>query len=74
MFLGFMFLAPLVKRFGKRNVSAVGSVIIMIGQFIKIINPDSLTYFLIGTMIAGLGIMPPLSLLKAMINGTIEYG
>ena len=74
MFLGFIFLAPLVKRFGKRNVSAVGSVIIMIGQCIKIMNPDSLWYFLIGTVLAGLGIMPLLSLLKAMINDTIEYG
>lgn len=74
MFLGFIFLAPLVKRFGKRNVCAVGSVVIMIGQFIKIMNPDHLIYFLIGTVLAGLGIMPLLSLLKAMINDTIEYG
>ncbi|MBD3108806.1 MFS transporter [Bacillus sp. AGMB 02131] len=74
MFLGFIFLAPLVKRFGKRNVCAVGSVVLMIGQFIKIMNPDYLIYFLIGTVLAGLGIMPLLSLLKAMINDTIEYG
>lgn len=74
MFLGFIFLASLVKRFGKRNISIIGSIVIMIGQFIKIMNPDSLVFFLIGTVFAGLGIMPILSLLKAMINDTIEYG
>ncbi|WP_075981768.1 MFS transporter [Bacillus massilinigeriensis] len=74
MIIGLLFVAPLVKRMGKRNVALVGGVIAIIGQLVKLIDPSSLSIFLIGSVITGFGAMPLLGFILSMINDTIEYG
>ncbi len=74
MVLGLFFMGPLVKRFGKRNVMIIGWFVALAGQLVKMIDPLDLTTFLIGSSLAGLGAMPSLGLMVAMINDTVEYG
>ncbi|MFA8438171.1 MFS transporter [Pueribacillus sp. YX66] len=74
MVLGLFFMGPLVKRFGKKNVMIFGWFVALIGQCIKMIDMYDLPTFLIGSSLAGLGAMPSLGLMVAMLNDTVEYG
>ncbi|BCZ46021.1 MFS transporter [Clostridium gelidum] len=71
---GMFVLAPIVKKFGKRNVSLAGIVIMVIGYLIVMIAPTNLTLVLIGTAIRGLGFTPVQTLSFAMLADTVEYG
>ncbi|WP_368505446.1 MFS transporter [Alkalihalophilus sp. As8PL] len=70
----FFFIAPLIKRYGKRNIALVVSVIAIFGPLVKLIDPTNATVFLAGTVIQGFSLIPVLTLLYAMINDTNEYG
>ncbi|MDQ0351953.1 GPH family glycoside/pentoside/hexuronide:cation symporter [Alkalibacillus filiformis] len=74
MILGLFFLGPLVKKYGKKNIIIVGSSISIIGQLVRMIEPENLTIFLIGTAIVGIGYMPTIAFVFALTNETIEYG
>lgn len=74
MVIGLFFIGPLVKKFGKKNVMIFGWFVALVGQSIKMIDMTNLTTFLIGSSLAGLGAMPSLGLIIAMINDTVEYG
>lgn len=74
MLLGLFFIGPVVRRFGKRNVTMAGGILFITGELIRILNPTDLTTFLIGSAVGGLGAMPGLALMIAMINDTVEYG
>ncbi|PYZ94821.1 MFS transporter [Salipaludibacillus keqinensis] len=70
----FFFIGKLAGRFGKRNVALFVSVIAIFGSLVKLIDPSSLTIYLIGNVIQGFGLIPIITLLYAMINDTTEYG
>ncbi|WP_174731276.1 MFS transporter [Mesobacillus harenae] len=74
MLVGLFFLGPVVKKFGKRNVVMWGACLFIIGQIVRMVEPTSLVLFLIGCTLGGLGAMPALALIFAMINDTVEYG
>lgn len=74
MVLGLFFMGPLVKKFGKKNVMILGWFVALIGQCIKMIDMYDLPTFLIGSALAGLGAMPSLGLMVAILNDTVEYG
>ena len=74
MLVGLFFLGPVVKKFGKRNVVMYGACLFIIGQIVRIVEPASLLPFLAGCALGGLGAMPALALIFAMINDTVEYG
>jgi glycoside/pentoside/hexuronide:cation symporter, GPH family len=74
MLIGLFFLGPFVERFGKRNVALLGCVLFITGFLIRISDPTDLIPFLIGSAIGGLGAMPGLALMIAMVNDTVEYG
>lgn len=74
MVLGLFFMGPVVKKFGKKNVMIFGWFVALVGQLIKMYDMTDLTTFLIGSALAGLGAMPSLGLIIAMINDTVEYG
>ncbi len=74
MVLGLFFMGPLVKKFGKKNVMIFGWFVALVGQSIKMIDMYDLPTFLIGSSLAGLGAMPSLGLMVAMLNDTVEYG
>jgi glycoside/pentoside/hexuronide:cation symporter, GPH family len=74
MVVGFIILSPFVKRFGKRNVFIGGSIVTIIGCLIRLIDVYSFPIGIAGVIIAGLGMVPTLTLLGPMVSDTIEYG
>ncbi len=68
------FVAPLSKRYGKRNVALVGSVISLVAQVAMLINPTSTTWLLICSLLKGVGSAALSGTLFAMVADTIEYG
>jgi len=74
MLIGMFFLTPLVKRYGKRNMAVIGAIIYVVAQSLKLIDPTNVVLFLGGSGLAGIGAIPPIALLFAMINDTVEYG
>ncbi|UOR13045.1 MFS transporter [Halobacillus amylolyticus] len=72
--IGFFFVAKLVRKFGKRNIALFVSILGIFGPIVKLIDPSSLSVFLVGTVIQGFGLVPIIMFLYAMINDTAEYG
>ena len=66
--------APLSKKFGKRNVALVGSAISLLGQLLMLINPQSATWLIVCSLIKGVGSAALSGTLFAMVADTIEYG
>lgn len=74
MIVGLFFLAPFVKRFGKRNVTIAGAVLTILGCVLTLINPTNVTWIIITAIIRGLGTSPGMGVGFAMIADTVEYG
>ncbi len=76
MGIGMLIIWPLAKRFGKKNITAVGLVIYSIGSFICFVAPKNMVIVLIGQFIKNMGGVPIsyifLSLLADILD-TIEY-
>lgn len=76
MGIGMLIIWPLAKRFGKKNITAVGLVIYSIGSFICFVAPKNMVVVLIGQFIKNMGGVPIsyifLSLLADILD-TIEY-
>jgi len=72
--IGLLFIAPLIKKFGKRNVALYGGLIGIVGNCIKLIDPTNITVFTTGSVVSGFGGVPLMAVLYAMINDTVEYG
>ncbi|GGA34829.1 MFS transporter [Paenibacillus physcomitrellae] len=72
--IGMLFIAPLIKKFGKRNIAIFGGLLGLVGNIIKLTNPNSLTCFIIGSVVSGFGGVPLTAVLYAMVNDTVEYG
>lgn len=66
--------APLSKKFGKRNVALVGSCISLLAQFLMLINPESASWLITCSLIKGVGSAALTGTLFAMVADTIEYG
>ncbi|GAE34743.1 MFS transporter [Halalkalibacter akibai] len=74
MMVGILFVAPIIKKFGKRNAIIGGLLIGAIGTIIIAIDPSSWTLVLIGSVIRGIGGVPLIASIFAMLADTIEYG
>lgn len=72
--VAFFVVGRLVGRFGKRNIALFVSVIAIFGSLIKLIDPYSLTIYLVGNVVQGFGLITIITFLYAMINDTTEYG
>ena len=66
--------APLSKKYGKRNVALVGSMISILGQAAMLINPHSFGWLVACNVIKGVGQASLTGTLFAMVADTIEYG
>lgn len=71
---GSIFMAPLIRRFGKRNLAFAGVVLAILGSLIMLIDPHSLGLILFGNLLRGLGLTPVFGNFFAMVADTIEYG
>ncbi|MFC4402501.1 MFS transporter [Gracilibacillus xinjiangensis] len=72
--IGLFFVAPIIKRFGKRNAMIFGLVFGLIGTAFLLIDPANFTLVLIGSVIRGIGGVPVAASFFAMLADTIEYG
>lgn len=72
--LGLLFFAPLYKRFGKTKSMIGGSVIFLIGSIVLMIDPSSLTFVVIGSIIRGIGRAGVFGAIWAMLPDAVEYG
>lgn len=72
--LGMVIVAPITKRFGKRNAIIVGEVITLIGYLIMLIDITNIALIVAGTIIRGIGKAPINGSMFAMLGDTIEYG
>lgn len=67
-------LAPLIKKFGKRNVAIVGTVISVIGFLIPAFAPTSTEMVIISMIIKAIGNAPLTGMIFAMTADTVDYG
>lgn len=65
---------PFVKKYGKRNVALVGTLISLASQFMMLINPTSFAWLAFSNVVKGIGTAPLMATLFAMMADTIEYG
>lgn len=72
--LAIFFLAPLFKKFGKRNISLFLTVFSAFGPLIKLIDPSDVLTVFIGSFIQGFSLIPVFTVMDAMANDTVEYG
>jgi sugar (Glycoside-Pentoside-Hexuronide) transporter len=66
--------APLVKKYGKRNCALAGTVVSVIGNILMAANSDNFPMVLTGLVIRGIGMTPLACTGFAMVYDTIEYG
>jgi GPH family glycoside/pentoside/hexuronide:cation symporter len=71
--LGLIFVWPLAKRFGKRNVTLVGLVIAVVGSVITLAAPSSLPVVLIGQGIMNLGTVPAAFVFSALLGDVLDH-
>ncbi|HTR25547.1 MAG TPA: MFS transporter [Terriglobales bacterium] len=71
---GMVGVAPVLKRFGKRNSALLGTGIAIIGQILLFLAPENFTVVVIGTVVRNLGSAPLVGTMFAMVADTIEYG
>lgn len=68
------FVAPLSKKYGKRNVALVGSFVSIAGQAAMLLNPHSFGWLVVCNVVKGVGQASLTGTLFAMVADTIEYG
>lgn len=66
--------APLSKKYGKRNIALIGSLISLAGQLIMLLNPESSAWLITCSLVKGIGSAALSGTLFAMVADTIEYG
>ena len=71
---GMFFIAMLVKKFGKRNVFALGLVLDIIGMLVLNFSGGSMAVIVISSVIRGIGNACGGATMWAMVSDTIDYG
>ncbi len=71
---GMAFVAPITKRYGKRNAIIVGELITLVGYGVMLIDLGNVYLIVAGTVIRGLGKAPINGSMFALLGDTIEYG
>lgn len=66
--------APLSKKYGKRNVALIGSIISLCSQILLLLNPLSGSWLIACSLIKGVGNAALTGTIFAMVADTIEYG
>ncbi|UWP61029.1 MFS transporter [Ruminococcus gauvreauii] len=66
--------ATFIKKFGKRNLSLAGCVIMLIGAGMILVMPKNIPIVMIGVFLKGVGIGPFTACIYSMMADTIEYG
>ncbi|RHR20664.1 MFS transporter [Clostridium sp. AF19-22AC] len=72
--IGIPFMAPLIKKFGKKPLAIAGCCITLCGCLLMLVQPENLTMVVAATLVKGLGTVPFWAVLYAMMADTVEYG
>jgi len=73
MGIGIFAVWPLAKKFGKRNLTIAGYVIIIIGSIICLIDPRNMVIVLIGSFIKCMGGLPSSYVFMALMADTYDH-
>lgn len=71
---GMFFIAMLVKKYGKRNVFAIGLVLDIIGMLILNFSGGAMSLIVVSSLIRGIGNACGGATMWAMVSDTIDYG
>lgn len=66
--------APLIHKYGKRNVAFVGSVIALAGQLLFCLNPYSVVFMVMSCVTRSIGLAPLNAVVFGMIGDVVEFG
>lgn len=66
--------APLIRKFGKRNVALAGSVIALAGQCLFWLNPYSIAWMVMSCVTRAIGLAPLNAVVFGMIGDVVEFG
>jgi len=66
--------APLIRKFGKRNVALAGSVIALAGQLLFFLNPYSIPWMVMSCVTRAIGLAPLNAVVFGMIGDVVEFG
>ncbi|WP_082306963.1 MFS transporter [Bacillus sp. FJAT-27245] len=72
--VGMLFVAPIIKRFGKRNAMMGGAILFIVGSLVILINPTNIGVVLTGSILRGFGRAPIFGSIFALLPDTVEYG
>lgn len=64
----------LLKKFGKRNMSLAGILLVLLGQILFCLNPYSFPWMLASCVIRGIGLAPMNSIVFGIIGDMVEFG
>lgn len=73
MGIGIFAVWPLAKKFGKRNVTAAGFVLYVLGGLICMLNPKSMTIVLAGQFIKNIGGLPCAYVFAALMADVLDH-
>lgn len=71
---GMFFIAMMIKKFGKRNIFALGLVLDIVGMLILNYSNGAMSLIIISSVIRGLGNAYGGATMWAMVSDTIDYG
>lgn len=67
-------MAPMIKKWGKRNIALAGSIVSIVSGLLMLLQPTNLTLLLVACVIRGIGNATIIGTIFAMVADTIEYG
>ena len=72
--VGMFFIAMLVKKFGKRNVFALGLILDIVGMLLLNFSNGAMNLIIVSSVIRGIGNACGGATMWAMVSDTIDYG
>lgn len=66
--------APLIKKFGKRNVAFAGGFVALVGQLVFFLNPYSFGWMVMSCVARAVGLAPLNAVVFGMIGDVVEFG
>ena len=65
---------PLIRKFGKRNIALVGSLIALAGQLLFFLNPYSFPWMVMSCVARAIGLAPLNAVVFGMVGDVVEFG
>lgn len=70
----FAVLPILVKKLGTRWIIVIGTLLVIVGCLLRLVNTSSVPLAFIGFTLSGIGAIPLAALVTVLVNSTIDYG